>query len=153
MINTKLVLKQLENASCSETTMSIDCVATTGDSRSLSIENSAPRVASKSLATYFRQKKERRISYLMGLARFGFYWAFQADLDLSWGNYGFSISPSLQFQRLVKNTSPGFQLVYKSQHNQLDIQTACNELFNLFQRGVISLWDTFPDGTTWLEVR
>lgn len=153
MVNTKLVLKQLENASCSETTMSIDCVATTGASRSLSIENSAPHVASKSLANYSGQKKQRRISYFMGLARFGFYWAFQADLDLSWGNYGFSISPSLHLQRLVKNTSPGFRLVYKCHFNGLDIQTTCNELFNLLQRGVISPWDTFPDGTTWLEVR
>ncbi|OOQ87598.1 hypothetical protein PEBR_15780 [Penicillium brasilianum] len=151
MINTKLVLKQLENASFSETTMRIDCVAATGDSRSLSIDNSAPRLASKSLANYFRQNKERRITYFMGLARFGFYWAFQADLDLSWGNYGFSIIPSLHFQRLVKNTSPGFQLVYKCCLYQLDIHTACQELFNLFQRGAISPWDTFPDGRTWLE--
>lgn len=152
MVNTKLVLKQVENASSLETTMSIDSVSTTGDSRSLSTENSAPRMASKTLANYSNQKKQRRISYFMSLARFGLLWAFQADLDLSWGNYGFSISPNLHFQQLVKNTSPGFQLVYKCRFRQIDIQTACNELFKLFQRGVISPWDNFPDGATWLEV-
>ncbi|KAJ5364705.1 uncharacterized protein N7496_010418 [Penicillium cataractarum] len=152
MVNTKLVWKQLENASSLQT-MSIDSVSTTRDSQSLSTETetSTPRVASKTLTNYSNQK-QRRTSYFIGLARFGLLWAFQADLDLSWGNCGFSISPSLHFQRLVKNTSPGFQLVYKCEIEQLDIQKASNKLFKLFQRGVISPCDTFPDGATWLEV-
>jgi hypothetical protein len=156
MANTKLVLKQIENASILETSTRIDSV-TTGtlvvDSQSISAGDSTPEVASKSLANYFKRNKQRRISYFMGLARFGLLWAVQADLDLSWGNYGFSISPSLHFQQLVKNTSPGFYLVFKCKEEQLDIQTSCSDLFRLFQTGTVSPWDIFPDGMSWLEVR
>ena len=156
MANTKLVLKQIENASILETTTRIGSVtkeALVVDSQSISAENSTPQAASKSLANYFKRNKQRRISYFMGLARFGLLWAFQADLDLSWGNYGFSISPSLHFQPLVKNTSPGFYLILKCQHERLDIQTSCGDLVRLFQTGTVSPCDIFPNGMSWLEVR
>jgi hypothetical protein len=74
-------------------------------------------------------------------------------LDLSWGNSGLSISPSLHFQQLVKNTSPGFQLVFKCHRYRADVQTSCDKLVKLFQTGVASPLDIFPNGSTWLEVR
>lgn len=156
MANTKLVLKQIENASILETTMRIDSVTMGGlvvDSQSISAGNSTPQAASKSLANYFKRNKQRRISYFMGLARFGLLWAFQAHLDLSWGNYGFSVCPSLHFQQLVKNTSPGFKLVFQCYEERLDIPTSCGDLLELFQTGTVSPWDISPGGMSWLEVR
>lgn len=153
MLNTRVVLKQLENASSLEKPTSINSVAMAGDSQSISIDNSESRVASKCLPNYIKHNKQRRLSYFIGLARFGFLWAFQADLDLSWGNSGLSISPSLHVQQLVKNTSPGFQLVFKCYYYGADVQTSCHKLVKFFQTGVASPLDIFPNGSTWLEVR
>lgn len=155
MANTKLVLKEIENISFLKPATGIDSVtmgALVVDSESISTGNNTQCAGSKSLAKYYKRTKQRRISYFVGLTRFGLLWAFQADLDLSWGNYGFSISPSLHFQQLVKNTSPGFQLVFKCSKEKLDIQTSCGNLLRLFQVGTVSPWDIFPDGATWLEV-
>jgi hypothetical protein len=155
MANTKLVLKQIENASFLETATRMDSSTTEAlvvDSKSMSMRSSTQYAGPKSLANNFKRNKQRRISYFMGLARFGLLWAFQADLDLSWGNYGFSISPSLHFQQLVKNTSLGYQVVFKSHFGEVDVGTSCGDLLRLFQAGTVSPWDIFPDGTTWLEV-
>lgn len=152
MANTRVVLNQLENSSDFEATTRTNLVATANDSQTLSAGESTPRMTSKSLAGYFKQNKQRRVSYFISLAKFGLLWAFQADLDLSWGTYGISIIPSLHVQPLVKNTSPGFQLVLKCHKNRFVIEQSCDDLLNLFQLGVVSPWDIFPDGSTWLEV-
>lgn len=106
----------------------------------------------KSLSRYCINKNRYRISSFLGLYRFGLLWAFQASLDLSWGNYGFSITPNLQIRRLVKHTSPGFEVFWKCQTDRLDIQSACEALFELFSSGTASPTDIDPQGRTWLEV-
>ncbi|CAI7600358.1 unnamed protein product [Penicillium manginii] len=111
MANTKLVLKQIEKAAARIDFESVTAGALVVDSQSISTRSSTQSAGSRGLANYSKRNKQRRISYFMGLTRFGLLWAFQADLDLSWGNYGFSISPSLHFQQLVKNTSPGYQIL------------------------------------------
>jgi hypothetical protein len=107
---------------------------------------------SKSLLRYCKNKNEYRISSFLGLCRFGLLWAFQASLDLSWGNYGFSITPKLQIRQLVKHTSPGFEVLWKCQTDRLDIQSAREALFELFSTGIASPTDIDPQGRTWLEV-
>lgn len=106
---------------------------------------------SKSLSKYCKNKNRYQISSFLGLCRFGLLWAFQASLDLSWGNYGFSITPNLQIQRLVKHTSPGFEVLWKCQTNRLDIQSAREALFELFSTGAASPTDIDPQGRTWLR--
>jgi hypothetical protein len=57
-----------------------------------------------------------------------------------------------QYKQLVKNTSAGFQLFYKSHVHQSDSESFCKELLELFRAGKVSPWDVFPDGLTWIEV-
>jgi N-terminal domain on NACHT_NTPase and P-loop NTPases len=153
MTNTNFILKKWENSAHLQTTTN----ATNGGgvlvgSRDTRTENTPRCVLSEPLAYYSKQNKNRQFSYFMGLSRFGLFWAFQIGLGISWGNNGFSITPSLHLQQLVKNTSPGFQLFYRSHLYQSNFQSACDELLELFRSGTVSPWDVFPDGLTWIEV-
>ncbi|KAJ5759575.1 hypothetical protein N7520_006731 [Penicillium odoratum] len=147
MANARLARKQLEYSAHMK---AVGNAVPSGSGIAILAENTPSRI-SRNLA-YHKQYRKRQFSYFMGLSRFGLFWAFQVALDISWGNYGFSISPSLRFQQLVKNTSPGFQNFYKCRMHQSDIQSSCDKLLQLFCSGKASLWDTFPDGTTWIEV-
>lgn len=107
---------------------------------------------SKRLSSYFKNRNQYRISSFLSLCRFGLLWAFQGSLDISWGNYGFSITPNLQIRQLVKHTSQGFEVFWKCQTDRLDIQSARAALFELFSTGRASPTDIDPQGRTWLEV-
>lgn len=77
--NTKLVLKQVENASFFEQTTRIDSVTTGAvavNSQSISTGNSTRSTCPKGLTNYFNRNKQLRISYSMGLTRFRLFWAF-----------------------------------------------------------------------------
>lgn len=56
---------------------------------------------------------QRRISSFIELYRFGMLWAFQASLELLWGDRGFSIIPNLRMQQLVMYLSAGFEVFWK----------------------------------------
>ncbi|KAJ5621978.1 hypothetical protein N7528_005210 [Penicillium herquei] len=157
MANTKLVLKQWENAGHPWLPLTTDSLPAGGgeelvaDTRDTLVQNKKTSVSSEGLLIPSMQCKKRRFSYFLGLTRLGLLWAFQAGLDISWGN-GISIIPSLHLQPLVKHTSAGFQVVYNCYTSQLGLRSSSDALLRLFQTGRISPQDVFPDGVTWLEV-
>ncbi|GAQ03699.1 hypothetical protein ALT_1020 [Aspergillus lentulus] len=137
-----------ENLTASTTRSTGGLVA---DSKNIWATKPMSQKTSKSLANYYKNKKQYRFSQFMGLYWLGIPWAFQASLDLSWGNSGFSITPNLRMQQLVKHTSPAFEVSWKCQTDRQDIQSAREALFELFSTGTVSPQDVDPDGRTWLE--
>ncbi|GFF54312.1 hypothetical protein IFM58399_09793 [Aspergillus lentulus] len=137
-----------ENLTASTTRSTGGLVA---DSKNIWATKPMSQKTSKSLANYYKNKKQYRFSQFMGFYWLGIPWAFQASLDLSWGNYGFSITPNLRMQQLVKHTSPAFEVFWKCQTDRQDIQSAREALFELFSTGTVSPQDVDPDGRTWLE--
>ncbi|KGO78339.1 hypothetical protein PITC_059520 [Penicillium italicum] len=115
------------------------------------VENLNADARLKSIANYSKRSKDRRLSYFLSLSRFGLLWALQVDLNISWGNKGMSIIPGLHFQQLVKNNSPGLGIFMEFMMGQIDTKSAFQALVGLFRRGVVSPYDIFPDGRTWLE--
>jgi len=64
------------------------------------------------------------------------------------------MTPSLTFQRVVGNDSPGFKYLRELRKGRvLDWEEAKGELQNLFDSGKASPRDVDPDGQTWIEVR
>lgn len=154
MVKLKPMLNLLEHSALSETSTTIATTSAGGlqvDSKSIPAANTVSQNTSINFANYYKDKKQYRFSSFVGLYRFGLLWAFQANLDLSWGNYGFSINPTLRMQRLVKHTSPGFEVFWKCKTDRLDIQLAREALFELFSTGTVSPQDVDPSGWTWLE--
>lgn len=103
------------------------------------------------IKAYQGGKKQYRLKFT-GLSRLGILWAFQSSLTISWGMSGYSISPNLRLQRLVKHTSPGFEAFWRCQVGILDVPSASNGLLELFKQGQASPLDIDPNGRTWLEV-
>lgn len=153
MVQMKSILHELDNHALLKTS-SVDPPASGQMINAQMIPTSGvmSQKFSKSLVRYCKNKNQYQISSFLGLCRFGLLWAFQASLDLSWGSYGFSITPNLQIRQLVKHTSPGFEVFWKCQTGRLDIQSAREALFKLFSTGRASPTDIDPQGRTWLEV-
>lgn len=71
-----------------------------------------------------------------------------------WNSQHSYISPPLGFQRVVKFTSPGFEVLWELQsHRRGDWLAAGDDLLTLFNSGEASPRDIDPEGKTWLEVR
>ena len=151
MRHTQSLLTMHQRSVSLETSATAPAISIDNDARR-AVFNSATGNRLRSLANYSRRIKNRKFSYFLGFSRFGLLWAIQADLNISWGNKGVSILPGLHLQQLVKNTSPGFEIIWKCHRAGLDTTTACRSLIKLFRRGIVSAHDVFPDGTTWLEV-
>ncbi|KAJ5172264.1 hypothetical protein N7492_004857 [Penicillium capsulatum] len=153
MVRMKSILHELDDAAFRKThSTSVPTDDLTINRQKTTTSRSMSQNLSKSLSRYYKNKNQYRISSFLGLSRFGLLWAFQASLDLSWGRYGFSITPSLQIRQLVKHTSPGFEVFWKCQTERLDIESARAALFELFCTGKASPTDVDPQGRTWLEV-
>lgn len=100
----------------------------------------------------YQDKKDYHVSSAsINLSRVGILWALQLSLKLSWGSRGYSISPCLQIQRIVKHTSPGFAILWRCQTGQIDVTSAIKTLFCLFKEGKASPHDVDPGGRGWLE--
>lgn len=149
MANTKLVPSQWQNSTYMETiTTTMNTVSSTSEVLVDSTDESIPpRGLAKRPASYSKRNNKRQFSYSMGLSRLGIFWTLQMGLDMTWGNSGFSITPSLHVQQLVKNTSPGFHLFYKSHVHQSDSESFCKGVIGaLPRRNSPSPWYVFPDG-------
>lgn len=157
MAKIKPVVNLLEDSVLSESAATAT-ISTTPSGGFLVGSKSAPadgvsRKTSKTLASYYKDKKRYQFSSFLPFSRLGIFWALQASLDISWGSYGFSVSPGLRMQRLVKYTSPGFEVLWKFQTDILDVQSACEALYDLFSTGAASPQDVNPSGDTLLEER
>lgn len=100
-----------------------------------------------------RQGQQRRRFVLnLNLSSIGVYFTIQAGLELFWGSRGCTIAPTLQVQRLVKYTSPGFEVFWQCERGHMDVETGCRMLVRLFQDRKASPFDIDPGGKSWLEV-
>lgn len=98
-------------------------------------------------------QNSKNASIWISLTKVGIPWAVKASLNFMFSSHQSSISPSLDFQRVVKNTSPGFELLWKLETGQLrDWVKARHDLVKLFDSGEASPRDVDPNGRTWLEV-
>ncbi|OJD13040.1 hypothetical protein AJ78_06455 [Emergomyces pasteurianus Ep9510] len=93
-----------------------------------------------------------RVSSGINLSRLGIPWIIQMSLNLSWGRGRYNLCPSLQAQRLVKRTSPAFEVFWKCDNYFMELSDGLVELRRLFQDGWASPFDADPDGKTWLEI-
>jgi hypothetical protein len=92
-------------------------------------------------------------TFRLSLAQFGVLAAVQINFQTISSTRKFNISPSLTFERMVKRTSPGFQVLWRLRTGQEDNwPKARRELIRLFETGQASPVDIDPDGETWLEV-
>jgi hypothetical protein len=73
-------------------------------------------------------------------------------LQLSWGERGFSMSTGLEPIRVVKFTSPGFEVLWKTITQQISPPDAQRDLTQLFETGQASPNDVNPKGLSLLEV-
>ena len=98
-------------------------------------------------------KNSKTTSIWISLTSIGVPWAIRAGLSYMFSSQQSYISPSLDFQRVVKNTSPGFKLLWELETGQRrDWKIAQKDLAVLFESGQASPRDLDRDGRTWLEV-
>lgn len=96
--------------------------------------------------------RKRRFSTSLSFAQLGLLWRLQTSIIISWGSSGYSIAPELQLERLVKFTSPGFEILWSCEEGYIRWSTAEKELEKLFRLGEASPLDTDTMGVTWIEV-
>lgn len=96
--------------------------------------------------------RKRRFSTSFSFAQLGLLWRLQTSITMWWGNGAYSIAPVLQLERLVKFTSPGFQILWSCEQGYICWSTAEKELERLFRMGQASPLDTDTRGRTWIEV-
>lgn len=96
--------------------------------------------------------RKRRFSTSFSLAQLGLLWRLQTSIIISWGSGAYSIAPELQLERLVKFTSPGFEILWSCEQGYIRWSTAEKELEKLFRMGQASPLDTDTRGRIWIEV-
>jgi hypothetical protein len=98
-------------------------------------------------------KNSKTASIWISLTPVGVPWAVRAGLSYMFSSQQSYISPSLDFQRVVRSTSPGFKLLWELETGQRrDWNKARQDLTELFDSGQASARDVDRDGRTWLEV-
>lgn len=102
------------------------------------------------MSTYNYRK--RRFSTSFSFAQLGLLWRLQTSIIISWGSGAYSIAPGLQLERLVKFTSPGFEILWSCEQGDIRWSTAEKELEKLFRTGQASPLDTDTRGKIWIEV-
>lgn len=96
----------------------------------------------RSLQTHFR----------VSLSRLGILRSIELRLGFGWGESGLSTSFMLRPSRIVRYTSPGFEVLRKCMTGLIEFPEARTELLKLFDEGRASIDDVDPSGATWLEV-
>lgn len=96
--------------------------------------------------------RRRHFQTFIVLARVSIPWCLKASLDLRWGYGCYSIAPALELERIVKYTSPGYEIFWKCEIGILDLPSGLLQLDRLFRAGRASPLDIDPGGATWLEV-
>jgi hypothetical protein len=89
----------------------------------------------------------------IGFTRIGVPFAISASLEVLLASVKFSITPSLAIERIVKYTSPGFELLWKCQSGQLQWPEAKENFVDIIRSGKASVNDINPRGQSLLEVR
>lgn len=113
----------------------------------------SPRVKNKKSAALKSSENSKNASIWISLSQIGIPYAVYASLSFMFTSQRSSISPSLGYQRVVRNTSPGFKLLWELETKQrTDWDRARQDLVELFNRRQASPKDVDPDGRTWLEV-
>ena len=96
--------------------------------------------------------RKRQFIIFIVLPRMNIQWCLKASLNLTWGNGRYSIAPALELERIVKYTSPGYEIFWKCEMGILDLPNGLVQLDRLFRAGKASPLDVDPGGATWLEV-
>ncbi|KAJ5761181.1 hypothetical protein N7520_008337 [Penicillium odoratum] len=112
LVHVKSMMKMHEQA----ISVDVSITATSAPANSV-VGHTDPPLAKrpiKSVANYSKRDRKRKFSYFFGLSRFGLLWALRADLHVSWSDQGIPIHPGLHFQKLVKFTSPGLNIVWRA---------------------------------------
>ncbi|OAX78683.1 hypothetical protein ACJ72_07006 [Emergomyces africanus] len=98
------------------------------------------------------RSSQYQFSSSVNLSRLGIFWNVHISLNLSWERGSYTLCPSLQAQRLVKRTSPGFEVFWKCDNYFMELSDGLVELRRLFQDGLASPFDADPEGKTWSEL-
>lgn len=110
------------------------------------------RIARRKNRTTHSSQYNRRFPSSIDLSRLGLLWAIRIPLNLLLEARSYTLCPSLQLQRLVKRTSPGFEVFWKCDNHYMDVSDGLVELRRIFQDRRASPFDADPDGRNWLEV-
>jgi hypothetical protein len=137
MANTKLVLSQWQHSAYMETiTTTMNTVSSRSgvlvDSTDTLAEGIPLRVLTRRPASHSKRNNKRQFAYFMGLSRLGLFWALKMGLDITWGNYGFSVTLVFTFNNWSKILHLG--------SNFFTNRMCINQILNHFVR---SYWSFF----------
>ncbi|KKZ68770.1 hypothetical protein EMCG_05624 [[Emmonsia] crescens] len=110
------------------------------------------RIARKKNRTTHSSRYNSRFPSSINLSRLGLLRAIRIPLNLLLEARSYTLYPTLQLQRLVKRTSPGFEVFWKCDNHVMDVSDGLVELRRIFQDRRAPPFDADPDGRNWLEL-
>ena len=89
----------------------------------------------------------------VALSQLGIPWSVTIGLRFLAGIGSFSIQPALQVERVVKYTSPGFEIIWRLQHQLITADDACISFRLLAREDPTLKLHVDPSGSSYVEVR
>jgi hypothetical protein len=93
-----------------------------------------------------------RLQFRAALSQVGISWAVILGVDLTMEIGKFALRPALQLQRVVKYTSPGFEILWKLSESILGWDDAETQFRELYQTDPTFCSQVDPSGHGYLEV-
>lgn len=154
MTKTQHIPSRKQNPGCAVKHCSCFCHATT------TTTNGFWRFEFTPLSTLFRRcdrksctARHHRLSIWIGLTQIGIPFAALASFDMVVGEGKYSIMPSLSVQNIVKNTAPGFELLWKCSTAQIEWPKAQDAFIALYRSDSNMVYHVDRTGKGYLEVR
>lgn len=91
--------------------------------------------------------------FKLALSQLGIRWSVAIQLYITAESGSFSLRPGLTMERIVPYTSPGFEILWKTQHHLITLEEARNDLILLFRSDPSFKTHVDPSGTSYIEVR
>lgn len=94
-----------------------------------------------------------RVAFKWVLTPWGFPLAVKFGLDMTAVAGCYSISPSLETERVVRYTSPGFRLLWELDTHQITLAQAVADFRELYRKDPHMIFHVNPAGRGYIEVR
>jgi hypothetical protein len=96
--------------------------------------------------------RRHRLHFRAAFSQLGIPWAVTLGVDLTQEVGKFRLDPALQLQRVVKYTSPGFEILWKLSEEELGWDDARTQFTELYRRDPTFCSQVDPSGQGYLEV-
>ncbi|PGH06461.1 hypothetical protein AJ79_06551 [Helicocarpus griseus UAMH5409] len=133
----------LDSQSNQETSSTSACIP---ENTNVQTSNKGSGIVQRSNRRLRLGQNARHFSSTFNLSRLGFLWVIQISLNISWEAREYVIAPSLQLQRLVKRTSPAFEVLWKCDIGIMGLSDGLAEFGRIFEDGRASPFDADPEG-------